>query len=113
MSLHPAATTRPGDLAAIGRRATRVREGQVSRGRSAEPLPKTPMRINLWLPVTPIFWILAPFSILMSPLILLAPPLWRMDPYVTALAVGRVLIALGGTHVEVDAPDARVHIHLL
>jgi hypothetical protein len=76
-------------------------------------VPHRRTRISLWLPLTPIFWMLAPFAILFAPLILLAPPLWRMNPYVTVYAVGRVLVALGGTDVDVDTPDARVRIKIL
>ena len=107
MSLQPV-TQRPRDLAAMRERAVRVR-----RARFAGPAQRRRTRISLWLPLTPIFWMLAPFAILMAPLILLAPPLWRMNPYVTVYAIGRVLIALGGTDVDVDTPDARVRIKIL
>jgi len=106
MSLQPAAQ-RPGEFAAMRERAVRVR-----RVRYAEPAPRR-TRVSLWLPLTPIFWMLAPFAMLLAPLILLAPPLWRMNPYVTVYAIGRVLIALGGTDIDVDAPDARVRIKIL
>ena len=108
MSLQPATDNRPRDLAAMRERAVRVR-----RVRYAEPAPHRRTRISLWLPLTPIFWMLAPFAMLLAPLILLAPPLWRVNPYVTVYAVGRVLIALGGTDIDVDAPDARVRIKIL
>lgn len=100
-------TERPRDLAAVHRRAVRIRYA-----RPAEPALRRRPRIVLWLPLTPLFWILAPFAILLAPLILLAPPMWRMNPYVAAYAVGRVLIALGGTDVDVDTPDARVRIQI-
>jgi hypothetical protein len=102
------ATARPRDLAAMHRRAVRTRYGAL-----AEAVPRRRTRIVLWAPLTPFFWILAPFAILLAPLILLAPPMWRMNPYAAAYAVGRVLIALGGTEVDVDTPDARVRIKIL
>jgi hypothetical protein len=111
MSLQPATSRPPRDLAAMRERAVRVRH--VREVRSAEPVPHRRTRISLWLPLTPFFWMLAPFAMLLAPLILLAPPLWRMNPYVTVYAIGRVLIALGGTDIDVDAPDARVRIKIL
>ena len=100
-------TERPRELAAMRRRAVRTRGA-----RSAEPVSGARTRVSLWLPLTPVFWMLAPFVMLLAPLMLLAPPLWRMNPYATAYAVGRVLIALGGTDIDVDAPDARVRIKI-
>jgi hypothetical protein len=60
MSLQPATARPPRDLAAMRQRAVRVR-----RARYAEPLPKGRTRISLWLPLTPIFWMLAPFAMLL------------------------------------------------
>lgn len=71
------------------------------------------LRLSLWLPLTPIFWILAPFVVLLAPLLLLAPPMWRMNPYVTVVTIGRVLLSLNGVDVDVETPEARVHIKLL
>ena len=96
------------DLEAMHRRAVRVRYG-----RSAEPVRARRTRVRLWLPLTPLFWILAPFAILLAPLILLAPPMWRMNPYAAVYALGRVLLALGGTDIDVDTPEARVRIKIL
>ena len=107
MSLQSTAE-RPRQLEAMRRRAVRVR-----RVRSAEPMPHGRTRISLWLPLTPLFWLLAPFAMLLTPLILFAPPLWRRNPYVTAYALGRVLVALSGTDIDIDAPDARVRIKIL
>jgi len=96
---------RPREFAAMHERARRHR-------RRPEPRPAATgtTRIRLWLPLTPLFWMLSPFAILFSPLICLAPPLWGVNPYVAAVGLGRVLIALGGTDIDVDTPDARVRI---
>jgi hypothetical protein len=107
MSLQPV-TERPRQLEAMRRRAVRVR-----RMNAARPVPTGRTRVRLWLPLTPLFWVLAPFAILLAPLILLAPPLWRMNPYEAAYAVGRVLLALGGTDIDIDTPEARVRIQIL
>lgn len=70
------------------------------------------VHVRLWLPTTVIFALLAPFALALSPLLLLAPTGYRLGPH-TALAVGAVLFSLSGTHIEVEAPDAVVRIHLL
>ena len=72
-----------------------------------------PARVRLWLPLTPLFLILAPFALLLSLLGYLVPPRLRPDPVQTALAVGAVLLSLGGTQVLVDCADAKVRIHIL
>jgi hypothetical protein len=94
---------RPRAFAAMGKRAARHRL-------RPEPRPAATTRIRLWLPLTPLFWLLSPFAILLSPLICLAPPLWGVNPYVASVAVGRMLVALGGTDIDVDCRDARVRI---
>ena len=68
--------------------------------------------VVLWLPVTPIFWILSPFAMLFAPLICLAPPLQGVNPYLAAARIGAVLASLSGTVIHVDSPDARVRLRL-
>jgi hypothetical protein len=69
--------------------------------------------VRFWLPVTALFWLLAPLPLLLAPLAYLAPAPFRpQNPYAAVLAVGRVLISLGGTVVDVDCPDALVRIRL-
>lgn len=70
-------------------------------------------RIRLWLPLTPLFWMLAPFALLFAPLLLLAPPMWRSNPYLAVVLIGRVLTAMSGTLVDVDTHDARIRIRIL
>lgn len=71
-----------------------------------------PMRIRLWLPLTPLFLLLAPIVLLLSPLGYLAPPRWRADPILTVLALGGLLLSLGGTEVDVDCADAVIRIKI-
>lgn len=99
----PVAIRRHGELAAVRDRALRTR-----RQRSAGA--RAPARVSLWLPITPLFGALAPFAMLLAPLLLLAPPMWRVNPYEAAFAIGRVLLSLGGTEIDVDAHDARIRI---
>jgi hypothetical protein len=101
----PVAIRRHGELAAIRDRALRAR-----RPRSAEARGAT--RVSLWLPLTPLFAALAPFAMLLAPLLLLAPPMWRVNPYEAAFSIGRVLLSLGGTEIDVAAHDARVRIRI-
>lgn len=72
-----------------------------------------PFRLSLWLPLTPIFWILAPFVVLLAPLILLAPVMWGVNPWLVVVTIGRVLTSLNGVDVDIDTPEARVHIKIL
>ena len=87
--------------------------------RPPAPYPSTPRAergravIRLWLPLTPLWLILAPFALLVSPALTLAPATRRMSPFRAAWAVGRRLLALSGTLIEVDSPAAVVRIHVL
>jgi hypothetical protein len=96
-------------------------EGRAERPRRSPPAPpsarivRPPRRVvvRFWLPVTALFWLLAPFPLLLAPLAYLAPAPFRpQNPYAAVLAVGRVLTSLGGTVVDVDTPDALVRIRL-
>jgi hypothetical protein len=66
--------------------------------------------VRLWLPTTLIFLLLAPFALLLAPLLYFAPRPYGDRPWATVLAVGHVLLSLSGTVVEVEAPDTLVHI---
>ncbi len=69
-------------------------------------------KVVLWLPVTPVFWILSPFAVLLAPLLCLAPPFQGVNPYLLAARLGAVLVSVSGTVIHVDAPDAHVHLRL-
>jgi hypothetical protein len=85
-----------------------------TRARRVRPMgparPRTVVR--LWLPMTCIFLLLAPFALLLAPLIYLAPRPYGDRPLATVLGVGRLLLSLGGTVVEVDTPEALVRIRI-
>jgi hypothetical protein len=77
------------------------------------PAPAAPRRrtvVRLWLPATLIFLLLAPFALLLAPLLYFAPPPYGARPFATVAGLGRVLLSLGGTVVDVDTPDALVRI---
>jgi hypothetical protein len=82
--------------------------------RANDPAGRPPRRvaIRLWLPLTPLFVVLAPFALLGAPLLALVPEARRVNPYRAALGIGGVLLSLSGTVVSVDAPDASVHIRI-
>jgi hypothetical protein len=114
----PRAVSRFG-LAAMEARAAGGRRqvsGPAAPSRPAAPAwPQPPARrvvVRLWLPMTVIFLLLAPFAILLSPLIWFAPPPYGSRPFATVMGVGRLLLSLGGTVVDVDTPDALVRIKI-
>jgi len=74
--------------------------------------PHRPVRLWLWLPLTPLFVLLAPFALLVAPFVWLAMPRRTANPYAFALAIGGVLLSLGGTIVDIDAPGARLFIRI-
>src|SRR5690349_10469144 len=84
------------------------------------PAPATPPRsrpktvIRLWAPLTLLFWLLAPFALLLAliaaPFMVAAPARYRINPLAAAFGVGRLLLALGGTHVRVETRDALIRV---
>ena len=109
-------------LASVEARAQRTARAMGPRSLPArprvEPLPEPqpPQRrvvVRLWLPMTFIFLILAPFAFLLAPLVYaFTPQRYRTRPLATVLGLGRVLLALGGTVVHVDTPEALVSIRI-
>ena len=104
---------------------------RAAQGELTEAFPRTPRSaekrtvVKLWLPLTPLWLLLAPFALLLAPLLLLAPQLLpdrqggravraaiAVRPYRTAFALGAILLALSGTRVDVDTPDAVVRIRI-
>jgi len=80
------------------------------------PMPAPGRRrtvVRLWIPLTALFLLLAPFALLLSPFAYLAPPRVRpSNPILGAVQLGRLLMSLGGTEIDVDSPHARVHIRI-
>jgi hypothetical protein len=103
-------------LAAMEARAQQTRRAVAPiRPLSPTPVEAPPARrfvLRLWLPLTPIFLLLAPFALVLAPLICLAPQPYGRRPFATVLGVGAVLLSLGGTDVDVDTRDARVRIRI-
>ena len=79
---------------------------------AVRPAPRRTV-VRLWVPATLVFLLLAPFAFLLAPLIYLAPRPYRVSPLATVLGLGQLLLSLGGTVVDVDAPDALVRIRIV
>ena len=102
------ADVRPGDRrqgASAGRPAYRRRQAERADRRG-------PVNIGLWIPTTVIFALLAPFALLATPFLYLAPRDIIPDPPRAVFGLGAVLFSLSGTVVDVDTPDARIRLHL-
>jgi hypothetical protein len=82
---------------------------------AARPRQATGVRrtvVRLWLPLTPLWIILAPFALLLAPILAFVPATRGVPPFRAVFAVGAALIALSGTVIDVDTPDARVCIRI-
>ena len=75
--------------------------------------PRGRVAIRLWLPLTPLFVLLAPFALIAAPLIAAAVrPARGVAPLRAALALGGVLLALSGTVINVESRQALVRIRI-
>ncbi|HET6971274.1 MAG TPA: hypothetical protein VFH92_09115 [Phenylobacterium sp.] len=90
----------------------RVRAELARHGIDPADRPARPVRVSLWLPTTALFALLAPFALILLPFLYLAPRRILPDPAGVLVGVGRLLLSLSGTHVEVDTPDAHVRLRL-
>ncbi|HSV03065.1 MAG TPA: hypothetical protein VLI41_07640 [Phenylobacterium sp.] len=78
--------------------------------------PRRPGRrtvVRLWLPLTPLLLLLAPFAIALAPLGFLAPARFRPNPFLAVFAIGGLLLSLGGTDVRVDTREAHLRLKIL
>lgn len=89
-----------------------VREAAPARPAKAPTKPPRRVVVRLWIPSTPIFLLLAPFALLLIPLLYLAPPLRRFNCAAAVFIFGDALLALSGTVVDIDTPEALVRIRL-
>jgi hypothetical protein len=75
--------------------------------------PRRRTVVRLWIPATPILWLLSPIPFVLAPLLYLAPPLARpTNPYAAVLAVGRLLTAASGAVVDVETPDLVLRLRI-
>ena len=109
------AEARNAERPAPGRSVERAAPRPLRPARPYAPAETPPRRvvIRLWLPLTVLFLLLAPFAFLLAPFLYFAPRQLVARPFASVLGLGRVLLALGGTDVDVDTRDARVHIKIV
>ena len=76
--------------------------------------PEKPVRLWLWLPLTPLFWLLSPFALLIAPFLWAWLPRDQRPrrPYASAIAFGRLLLSLSGLVIQIRAPGARLSIRI-
>ena len=96
------------DLQGMSRRAERLR------WRLVRPPEESQLRrpLRLWLPLTPLFILLAPLMLLIMGIAVFLPRPLGVNPAQMVLGVGRMLMALNGTEVEVESPHASVLIKI-
>ena len=68
--------------------------------------------LRLWVPVFLIWILLLPFVLVLLPVFFVVCAAIDIHPFKTLGAFMHLLGSLGGTHVEVDSPDANVFIHV-
>jgi hypothetical protein len=68
--------------------------------------------IRLWIPLFLLWLLLLPFALLMLPVLFIVCAVVDVDPFDAVAAVLGILSGLRGSHVEVNAPDASVFVHV-
>jgi hypothetical protein len=111
MNGYPQAVRRFGEVMQEMRAADRPAERPANRAVAAPA--RQPTVVRLWLPLTLLFLLLAPFALVLSPLLYFVPRPWRLSPVATVLAVGAFLLALGGTDIDVRTHDAIVRLKIV
>ncbi len=69
-------------------------------------------RFRLWLPLVLIWLLLSPLLLVAIPVVMIVGALAGMNPFAALWNLLAVFCALAGTHVEVEAPDASVLVHV-
>ena len=75
--------------------------------------PRNGRRIRLWLPLFLVWLLLVILGLLLSPLILIGCLIARLNPFLTIWSLGRVFVAMAGTHIEVQSPDAVILVRVI
>jgi pilus assembly protein TadC len=73
---------------------------------------RRPFRLRLPVPLILIWLLLAPIALLLSPVLLVACLILRLNPFTAAAVLIALAVALSGTRIEVESPGARVDIRL-
>ena len=69
------------------------------------------VRLNLWIPLTPILVLLSPLAVLSLPLVEAFILARRIDPRAVG-AILRTVLALSGTDIAIDSPRAHVRVRI-
>ena len=69
--------------------------------------------LRFWLPLLLVWLLLSPLIVLAALLVILAGPIFRVNPFALLADVCGALAGLTGTLVEIDAPDASVLIRVV
>ena len=69
--------------------------------------------LRLWLPLFLVWILLSPLIVLAVLVVVLAGPVFRVNPFALLAGVYRLLSGLAGTLVEIEAPDASVLVRVL
>jgi hypothetical protein len=75
--------------------------------------PRNGHRIRLWLPLFLVWLLLVVLGLVLSPLILIACLIARLNPFQVIWSLIRVFVAMAGTHIEVQSPDANVLVRVI
>ena len=96
------------DLQAMSQRADRLR------WRMIRPPEESKLHrpLRLWLPLTPLAILFAPLLLLIAGIAVFLPRPLGVNPAHLVLGVGRFLLALNGTEVEIESPRASVLIKI-
>jgi hypothetical protein len=68
--------------------------------------------LRLWVPLFLVWLILLPFALILLPVYFVMCAVMDIAPFRTLSAFFGLLGAMGGTHIEVDSPDASVFVHI-
>ncbi len=71
-----------------------------------------PTRFRLWLPLTPLLLLLSPLLLLALVMAAFLPPPYGVNPTQVVIEGVRTLLALHGTRVEIQSPDASILINI-
>ena len=75
--------------------------------------PRHGRRIRLWLPLFLVWLLLVMLGLLLSPLILIACLIARLNPFQVIWNLVRVFVAMAGTHIEVRSLDALILVRVI
>lgn len=67
-------------------------------------------KVHIWVPLLLLLVLLSPILLLLAMMGAVVLKAKGLPPGRTLAGVGRVLLALPGTRIQVEAPDASVHI---